>query len=319
MNDPIRTAQSVDSAAQPATKKRNPVLLLAAAGCAVVLLFVVLAVVGTVLYLQMQAGDLAETSAPIKAAIEQARAEMLESEEGAQAEQVDDDDKAGETETDEDGDEADEAKESDDPGEPEDEQAKEASADSPKTAAPTAVKVDAVEGGQDKVAAIKAKIAAQRVARMAQIKARVAAAQAAAQAGRAKAAPTPPSPTPAPPAKTAVAPKARHPVAKVKVAGGSSTGGCDKTKLRAAIGTRVAIFRACYQVQLIKNPGLKGDLKLQWLIDADGGADNVEVTSASLKDAAVSTCVKRAIGTIRFKNAEGGMCFVQWRLQFSAT
>ena len=111
--------------------------------------------------------------------------------------------------------------------------------------------------------------------------------------------------------------KKRKKVAKLRVSGGRSTGGCDKGNIAKNVRRRAAALRACYEVQLLKTPSLRGKVTLQWTISTDGRVANPKVVGNSLKNNRVTDCVTRTIKRVRFKKPEAGICIIQWPFVFS--
>ncbi|MSQ82889.1 MAG: AgmX/PglI C-terminal domain-containing protein, partial [Myxococcales bacterium] len=64
--------------------------------------------------------------------------------------------------------------------------------------------------------------------------------------------------------------KSSKKVAKLNIAQGQSTGGCDKGDISKNVRARAASLRACYETQLMAKPDLAGKVTVQWTITADG-------------------------------------------------
>jgi uncharacterized membrane protein YqjE len=106
-------------------------------------------------------------------------------------------------------------------------------------------------------------------------------------------------------------------VAKVSIAQGDSTGGCDKGDIAKNVRARASALRACYETQLLTKPDLSGKLTMQWTITTEGSVTNAKIVSDSLSNDQVSDCVMRAIQRIRFLKPEAGICVIQWPFVFS--
>ncbi len=111
--------------------------------------------------------------------------------------------------------------------------------------------------------------------------------------------------------------KKRKKVAKLRLAGGRSTGGCDKGNIAKNVRRRASALRACYEMQLLSKPNLKGKVTVQWTIKQDGKVANPKVVTNSIKNAKVTDCVMRTIKRIRFKKPEAGICVIQWPFVFA--
>ena len=110
--------------------------------------------------------------------------------------------------------------------------------------------------------------------------------------------------------------KRRKRVAKLRMAGGRSTGGCDKGNIAKNVRKRAAALRACYEMQLMSKPNLKGKVTVQWTIDTEGRVKNVKVVSDKIKNNNVTDCVVRTLKRVRFKKPEAGICIIQWPFVF---
>jgi hypothetical protein len=111
--------------------------------------------------------------------------------------------------------------------------------------------------------------------------------------------------------------KKRKRVAKLRLAGGRSTGGCDKGNIAKNVRRRASALRACYEIQLLSLPNLKGKVTMQWTIKQDGAVANPKVVTNSIKNNKVTDCVMRTIKRIRFKKPEAGICVIQWPFVFA--
>ena len=105
-------------------------------------------------------------------------------------------------------------------------------------------------------------------------------------------------------------------VAKLKLAGGRSTGGCDKGDIQKNVRRRAAAIRACYERQLLTKPELAGKLTVQWTINPEGGVEAIKPVSDSLGNNEVADCVLRALRRIRFKKPDAGICVILWPFVF---
>ncbi len=106
-------------------------------------------------------------------------------------------------------------------------------------------------------------------------------------------------------------------VAKVNIAGGRSTGGCDKGDIAKNVKRRAAALRACYEMQLMSKPSLQGKVTAQWTIDTEGNVKNPKIVSDSMNNSSVTDCVLRTLGRVRFKKPDAGICVIQWPFVFS--
>ena len=105
-------------------------------------------------------------------------------------------------------------------------------------------------------------------------------------------------------------------VARLHLAGGRSTGGCDKGDIQKNVRRRAAAIRACYERQLLTKPDLAGKLTVQWTINPEGEVESIKPEGDSLGNNEVTDCVLRALRRIRFKKPDAGICVILWPFVF---
>lgn len=111
--------------------------------------------------------------------------------------------------------------------------------------------------------------------------------------------------------------RSRRRVARLSLRGGRSSGGCDKGDIAKNVRRRASALRACYEMQLLSKPDLKGKVTVQWTIKQDGAVANPKVVANTIQNDKVTDCVMRAINRIRFKKPEAGICVIQWPFVFA--
>jgi len=96
--------------------------------------------------------------------------------------------------------------------------------------------------------------------------------------------------------------------AKPKVFGGSASvdGDLDKETVRRFIQTKMGEIRFCFQQEVQKSPDLQGQIGYSWLILPGGNVTGVKVTSSTLKNAAVESCIRGRIASWRFPAPRSG-------------
>ncbi len=85
------------------------------------------------------------------------------------------------------------------------------------------------------------------------------------------------------------------------------TGKMDRAGIRRAIEQNRRAIRACYDINLQRQPDLFGKLVMQWDIEERGVARAVITKSNGLKNSEVANCVARVIGQIQFPEPPVGM------------
>ena len=95
----------------------------------------------------------------------------------------------------------------------------------------------------------------------------------------------------------------------VRVGGGRGAkmrGELPKRIIKRYISTKMGAIKACYQKGLQSNPGLRGRVKVAFLIQPTGKVAGARVKSSGLNSPAVEACILRNIKTWRFPRAKGG-------------
>jgi hypothetical protein len=80
----------------------------------------------------------------------------------------------------------------------------------------------------------------------------------------------------------------------------AATGGLSAEQIRRVVMAHVGAVRACYDIELQKNPNLKGGVQLSWQIDPAGNVSNASVVSSSLGNPRVEGCVVRQVKNWKF-------------------
>jgi hypothetical protein len=65
------------------------------------------------------------------------------------------------------------------------------------------------------------------------------------------------------------------------------------------------VFKACYQKELNRTPGLGGKLTINFVIDAEGAVKSTRTSGGTLRNAEVEGCIKNNIARLKFP-AKGG-------------
>ena len=80
----------------------------------------------------------------------------------------------------------------------------------------------------------------------------------------------------------------------------AATGGLSPEQIRRVVMAHVGAVRACYDIELQKNPNLKGGVQIGWQIDPSGSVSGANVVSSSLGNPRVEGCVVRQVKTWHF-------------------
>ncbi len=93
-------------------------------------------------------------------------------------------------------------------------------------------------------------------------------------------------------------------------------GGLTAEEINRVVKSRAGIFRACYQAELNRNPGIGGKLVVSFQIGGDGIVKRAKTGAGStLHSASVESCVKSNIMRLKFP-AKGGLANVNYPFLF---
>ncbi len=93
-------------------------------------------------------------------------------------------------------------------------------------------------------------------------------------------------------------------------------GGLTAEEINRVVKSRAGIFRACYQAELNRSPGLGGKLVVSFQIGGDGIVKSAKVSGgSSMRNASVESCVKSNIMRLKFP-AKGGLANVNYPFLF---
>jgi hypothetical protein len=81
--------------------------------------------------------------------------------------------------------------------------------------------------------------------------------------------------------------------------------GLSKEEIDRVVKARAGVFRACYQKELNRSPGIGGKLVIHFVIAADGSVKSSSTQGGSLRNEGVESCVKGNIMRLKFP-AKGG-------------
>ncbi|MGE0545590.1 MAG: AgmX/PglI C-terminal domain-containing protein [Kofleriaceae bacterium] len=81
--------------------------------------------------------------------------------------------------------------------------------------------------------------------------------------------------------------------------------GLSKEEIDRVVKARAGVFRACYQKELNRSPGIGGKLVINFVIAADGTVKSSRTQGGTLRNDGVESCVKSNINRLKFP-AKGG-------------
>lgn len=80
-------------------------------------------------------------------------------------------------------------------------------------------------------------------------------------------------------------------------------GGLSKEQVNRVVMSHKAALKYCYEKELQRKPNLEGKVELYWVIGSDGDVERVKVTTSTMADAEVESCMQRQVKNWRFPKA----------------
>jgi len=93
-------------------------------------------------------------------------------------------------------------------------------------------------------------------------------------------------------------------------------GFCDKASVAKTITGRSGAYRACYEMELARNPDMEGRIELRFTIEPDGSVSGSSVTDNTLGNKKVEACLVKQISGLKFAKPDGGVCVIRWPFKF---
>lgn len=92
---------------------------------------------------------------------------------------------------------------------------------------------------------------------------------------------------------------------------------CKQADILRVVSSRQRAVQYCYEKELARNPELKGKVILNWRIGLNGKVMKSWVSSSSLKNGTVESCMTRSIKRWTFTKPDGGICEIKFPFVFS--
>jgi len=94
-------------------------------------------------------------------------------------------------------------------------------------------------------------------------------------------------------------------------------GALDPEVVRRVVRRHRAQIKYCYELELLRTPGLEGKVQVQWVIGPDGRVNRTKISSTTMKSPNVEACIQRKIRTWVFDQPKGGgVVVVNWPFFF---
>lgn len=112
--------------------------------------------------------------------------------------------------------------------------------------------------------------------------------------------------------------KVRGTVSKVNATGLVAKGSISREEVAAVINKHLSEIQYCYEKTLLKEPGLKGKLMIEWVINVDGSVGKVKQQSSTLANPQVASCIMSSLKRWTFPKPRGGIVVVSYPFIFSS-
>lgn len=99
----------------------------------------------------------------------------------------------------------------------------------------------------------------------------------------------------------------------------SGAGNIPDSAIMKVLSRYLEKFQYCYEKSLLKNPGLSGNLMMQWTITQRGQTASPKVIRSQLNDSAVHSCMQNELARIPFPKPNGGPVTVRYPFTFSSS
>ena len=92
----------------------------------------------------------------------------------------------------------------------------------------------------------------------------------------------------------------------------AAEGQLDKDLIRRVVRAHLPEIRHCYNQALALDPEARGSVVIDFTIGVEGKVTHTALAASDMKDAAVPTCMREAIGRWLFPKPEGGAVQVSY-------
>lgn len=92
---------------------------------------------------------------------------------------------------------------------------------------------------------------------------------------------------------------------------------CKQADILRVVSSRQRAVQYCYEKELARNPELKGKVIVNWRIGLNGKVMKSWVSSSTLKNGTVESCMTRSIQRWTFTKPDGGICEIKFPFVFS--
>jgi outer membrane biosynthesis protein TonB len=98
----------------------------------------------------------------------------------------------------------------------------------------------------------------------------------------------------------------------------AAQGSIDKEAVAKVVNSHLQEVRACYERELLRDPGLAGKIVLEWGISTSGTVSSAKTKSSTMKNASVEGCILNSLKTWKFPPARGGNVIISYPFMFNS-
>lgn len=106
-------------------------------------------------------------------------------------------------------------------------------------------------------------------------------------------------------------------VASIKADKFETSGTLSQEAIRSVVQANLKKIKFCYNKELGKNPELKGKVEVEFIIGSDGKVKKYKISSSTMKNDAVESCILKKIRRFRFPKPEKGEVSVVYPFVFT--
>ncbi|MGZ3452820.1 MAG: AgmX/PglI C-terminal domain-containing protein [Polyangiales bacterium] len=103
---------------------------------------------------------------------------------------------------------------------------------------------------------------------------------------------------------------------RIPEGGGDTIGKLPPEAIKRIIHANFPRFRACYEQGLKKDPGLRGSVKVRFIIDTTGAVETASLAGGSMSDPQVSSCTLGVYKSLSFPEPEAGKVMVTYPIDY---
>jgi hypothetical protein len=91
---------------------------------------------------------------------------------------------------------------------------------------------------------------------------------------------------------------------------------CAKSNIQSVVGRGSGAIKYCFEKELQLNPSLGGKVVINWTVDLAGGVLKPYVSSSTMNNKNVESCMVRVVQRWRFDKPQGGLCSISYPFTF---